>query len=406
MSSSYIESSSSSSDVSSSSLEISSSSYSSSGGGCSQYPLSFTPSDPLNACFATNGKCYKCNPDRGSECGYSWLWNSGFSEGNVGWWYKEVACDGSSVSSSSSGSGGCAPYPLLSTPSDPLNACFVTNGKCYKCNPDRGSECGYSWLWNSGFNEGNVGWWYKEVACGGESEDSDECPDISFSQKKSVLEKDLESSSEDISYEVWKNKTQIFYDALGRRTKADPKVRRYLFAPKGTYDKERNLRFSGSMSFLSKEYIEGYVSVRHKYNMHWDRQPCKCFPSTPLMRNLPISLSFRTIIDTIDYQNDPLLKIHEDKHIAIYNSLGNKNWMESIGIDLCEYKTIEELVAKHCPEMRSIAKSKFEEQLTILINAQNKWDDDDKNNTSHARIDLQERINEMRQDVDNFNCLE
>jgi hypothetical protein len=260
----------------------------------------------------------------------------------------------------------------------------------------------YGWI----SNNAQDGWWWREVSCGGESEDSNGCPVNSFLPKKSVLEKDSEYAKEDISYEVWKSKTQFFYDALGRKTQANPKVRRYLFAPKKIYNNERKSEFSGSMSLLSKEYIEGYVSVRHEYNMQWKKPACECFPSTPLMGNLPISLSLITIIEDIDYQNDTLLKIHEDKHKEIYNSLGNKNWVETMRIDLCENKTREELAAKHCPEMRRIAKSKFEEQLRILVNAQNKWDDDDINNVSTHRIDLQERINDMRQDVETFNCLE
>jgi uncharacterized membrane protein YgcG len=231
VSSSSAESSSSSSDASSSSeAESSSSSSISDSGICPSHPLPSVPQNPLGACFAAGGKCYKCNPARGSECGNSWLWIYNFVPENVGWWYTEIACDGGSVeNSSSSGSGGCAPYPLLSTPSDPLNACFATNGKCYKCNPDRGSECSYSWLWSNGFSEGNVGWWYKEIACEGSS---NKCQDSPFLPKKSVLEKDLEYAKEDVSYEVWKNKTQVFYDALGRRTQANPKVRRYLFLQK------------------------------------------------------------------------------------------------------------------------------------------------------------------------------
>jgi hypothetical protein len=93
------------------------------------------------------------------------------------------------------------------------------SSKCYKCNPDRGSDCGYGWVWSSGFSEGNAGWWYKEVPCGGSS--SDGCPVNSFLPKKGVLEKDSEYAREDVSYEVWKNKTQ-----------AHPETRRYLFAPK------------------------------------------------------------------------------------------------------------------------------------------------------------------------------
>jgi len=226
---------------SSSSKEVSSSSSSSSGGGCSPYPLAYTPANPLTACFSVSGKCYKCNPDRGTECNYGWLWNSGFSAGNVGWWYREVTCDDGSVgSSSSSGSGGCAPYPLLSTPSDPLNACFTTNGKCYKCNPDRGTECSYSWLWNSGFSAGNVGWWYKEIACeGGSSECQDtELGDLPGTDEISFLFK-KQNFDENSTDDIYRNrvpiiKSKAFYDILGRKTELN-KTRRFLVEKSTTY---------------------------------------------------------------------------------------------------------------------------------------------------------------------------
>jgi hypothetical protein len=230
--------------------------------------------------------------------------------------------------------------------------------------------------------------------------------------KKSIFEKDSENSNEYekeyLSSEIWGKNTKFFFDALGRKTGAHPETRRYLFATKKAYEKEPYLGFSGSISLLSKEYIEGYVATKHKYDLTWCTnllEKVECFPSTPLMGDLTISFSFRTMIRDIEYQNDPLLKIHEDKHKEIYNSLGNKDWIETMRIDLCENRTRESMAAKHCPEMRRRAKVKFEEQLRILINAQNKWDDDDKNNVSTYRIDLQERINEMRQDVETFDCL-
>ncbi len=45
-----------------------------------------------------NGKCYKCNPDRGSECNNQWL-NDNASES---YWWLETPCDGSEVVASSS----------------------------------------------------------------------------------------------------------------------------------------------------------------------------------------------------------------------------------------------------------------------------------------------------------------
>ena len=38
------------------------------------------------------------------------------------------------------------------------------------------------------------------------------------------------------------------------------------------------------------------------------------------------------------------------------------------------------------------------------FNAQNEFDDNDTNNVSHARIDLQEKLNEMYQKVNSFDC--
>jgi len=237
-------------------------SSSGSGGGCSPYPLSSTPANPLNACFAINGKFYKCNPDRGSECGNSWLWNGDFNESNVGWWYEEVTSDGSPISSSSSSnSGGCTPYPLLSTPSDPLNACFAINGKCYKCNPDRGSDCGNSWLWNGDFNEGSVGWWYREVACGGESEVSNECQDMDLGDLPGTDEISFlfkkQNSDKNSTDEIYRNrvpiiKSKTFYDLLGRKTELDKNAMRFL-VEKSTVYPYSNFLFKESAEYEINE---------------------------------------------------------------------------------------------------------------------------------------------------------
>jgi hypothetical protein len=70
--------------------------------------------------------------------------------------------------------------------------------KCYNLNPDRGTR--YGWISNNAQDS----WWWREVACGGESEDSNGGPVNSFLPKKGVLEKDSEYAKEDASYEVWK----------------------------------------------------------------------------------------------------------------------------------------------------------------------------------------------------------
>jgi hypothetical protein len=173
-SASSAESSSSSEAISSSSFSgyIGSSSSVSDSGVCLSHPLPSVPQNPLNACFVKNGRCYKCNPARGSECSNDWLWIYGFVPENVGWWYTEIACDGFSSSSSQETSGICkenkrGPDAVYTT-----NDCFSSGldnmepGKCYSLNPDRGTQ--YGWINNNAQDR----WWWRETSCGEEYEDT------------------------------------------------------------------------------------------------------------------------------------------------------------------------------------------------------------------------------------------
>lgn len=209
-------------------------SSSSSGNLCPQHPLASVPASPLSACFSYGGKCYRCNPDRGGDCGNDWLWIYSFNSSNVGWWYEEVDCStGAAAASSSSGVGECPSHPLRHVPSDPLKACFAKNGKCYKCNPDRGGDCGNDWLWMYDFNASNVGWWYTEVDCYDPFDEEDQCPDDATLYKKTIAQVS-EVSEETDSASVLKT-SKVFYDVLGRKTVASPKTKRYLF--------QRNLKY-------------------------------------------------------------------------------------------------------------------------------------------------------------------
>lgn len=205
-------------------------SSSSSGNLCPQHPLASVPASPLSACFSYGGKCYRCNPDRGGDCGNDWLWIYSFNSSNVGWWYEEVDCStGAAAASSSSGVGECPSHPLRHVPSDPLNACFAKNGKCYKCNPDRGGDCGNDWLWMYDFNASNVGWWYTEVDCYDPFEEEGQCPEEFYLQKRAAQsggQRDAESSENSVEL-IPQTK---FYDALGRRITNNPKPRQALYS--------------------------------------------------------------------------------------------------------------------------------------------------------------------------------
>ncbi len=76
---------------------------SSSGGACIAYVGG--ASNHANNCFNTglqnmNGKCYKCNPERGSECSSNWL-NDNASES---YWWVETPCNGSGSGSGTASS--------------------------------------------------------------------------------------------------------------------------------------------------------------------------------------------------------------------------------------------------------------------------------------------------------------
>ena len=204
------------------------SSSSSSGDLCLQYPLASVPANPRSACFSYGGKCYKCNDDRGSECANDWLWIYGFNASNVGWWYTEVDCETGSEKTTEEGIGVCPSHPLNKVPSDPQNACFASNGKCYQCNGDRGSECANDWLWIYDFNASNVGWWYEEVDCYNPNGDDGQCPDGSILQKR-VAKANGNSQIESVDYSIDFLPSQKYFDVLGRKANHSSKQKRALY---------------------------------------------------------------------------------------------------------------------------------------------------------------------------------
>lgn len=232
--------------------------FSSSSGGvlCEAHPFTSVPENPRLACFEVSGKCYKCNDDRGSECANDWLWIYGFNASNVGWWYTEVDCETGSEKTTEEGIGVCPSHPLNKVPSDPQNACFASNGKCYQCNGDRGSECANDWLWIYDFNASNVGWWYEEVDCYNPNGDDGQCPDGSILQK-SVAKANGNSQIESVDYSIDFLPSQKYFDVLGRKTNHSSKQKRAL------YTKTPNLK---NEQFGIDEIEGGSISGKIKGN--------------------------------------------------------------------------------------------------------------------------------------------
>lgn len=92
------------------------------------------------------------------------IWNAGSS--------SSENCNFNVTFNGSSGSGPCIAY--VGGASNHADNCFNTglqnmNGKCYKCNPDRGKDCSNEWLTN---NASDSYWWVETPCVGGGSTSS------------------------------------------------------------------------------------------------------------------------------------------------------------------------------------------------------------------------------------------
>lgn len=205
------------SEGSSSSEEISSSSEY---GLCKSLPFGYIPNDPKSTCFESNGKCYRCNAARRTdECDKDWMWIYPYTPDK--YFFTEIDCE-SGERKDDNRIGQCPGFPLEDVPNHPEEACVAYNGKCYRCNPARGSECAYSWLWTGGsFGTHNIGYYYEQVDCYDPFGDEEEilvdgCADESVLRKVSAREYYHDSDNAVNDYSVVLTKHVKKYDALGR----------------------------------------------------------------------------------------------------------------------------------------------------------------------------------------------
>lgn len=156
------------------------------------------------------GACYSLNPDRGTIYG----WNISRDASDT-WWWRKVDCETGEMADDNR-VGACPGFPLDKVPSNPTASCFAYNGTCYKCNPDRGSECSAEWLWKYSFNYSS--WWYMQIDCNSPfGENVGLRPDGSALYKKSLSE----TSANDYEGEEKQNvfAERFYFDALGRFVK-------------------------------------------------------------------------------------------------------------------------------------------------------------------------------------------
>ena len=241
---------------------------------CQEHPFESVPNNPQGTCFAVNGKCYKCNSARGNDCYNDWLWIYDFNSANIGWWYEEVDCEtGLAEEAPEEFVGQCPVHPLKKVPNDPQNACFAANGKCYKCNSDRGSDCYNDWLWIYEFNSANVGWWYQEVDCDEPFEEEDfdgQCPDEIVLMKRTA-DYDDESSGKDNAYSIDLLNTARYFDALGRGISMAKSTRQIFYKKinRKMQNHNANIQLQQSIEEIFKE-----LNLQHSNRVLLKKKDC------------------------------------------------------------------------------------------------------------------------------------
>jgi transcriptional regulator of heat shock response len=160
---------------------------------------------------------------------------------------------------------------------------------------------------------------------------------------------------------------------------------------------EQNSWLSGSTSFVLKTSIDGFVEAEHYASI--TIQSTEVSSSDSRLSYASVLLILSTEIERVVDQNDPNLIHHENKHVEIYNNFGNKQWNITVPFNSCS--SVEE----QCSEIKEKAWQEIEQQFRLMIQIQNKWDDDDKNNISHDRINEEDKVKGLKEKLEkNYKC--
>lgn len=318
------------------------------------------------------GKCYSLNPERGIQFG--WI-NDNAQDS---WWWMEVPCDGS-VPLIETTSAGCYENRRGPTAIYLPGDCFsggldnMETGKCYALNSDRGAQ--YGWINNNAQDS----YWWVEVPCEvGDSEDEPVCPENGiFFKRNEPLE-----TSED-SVKTLGESVVGLYDALGRKQKHRNVFgkRNAFYARKAHRDRRTVREFFENWS-VSFKTVSGYVEAKTELgfrNVHFD---CVSQTKTIIVADLYMKTPKDSIDKVVDSDDERLLA-HENRHEEIYLLEGNDEWKEKISVNR------NRLTEKNsCYIVKKTFWPVMEKRYRKMLEIQNAWDDEDKNNASHARINI------------------
>lgn len=320
------------------------------------------------------GKCYSLNPDRGIQHG--WI-NDNAQDS---WWWIEVPSDGS-VPVIETTSAGCYENRRGPTAIYLPEDCFsggldnMEYGKCYALNPDRGAQ--YGWI----SNDAQDFWWWVEVPCETETPDSDDefvCPENGIFFKRNEPLETSEDSIEFLDESVF-----VLYDALGRKQKSRDvfEKKKAIYARKANRKGRLVREFFGNWS-VSFKTVSGYVEAKTELglkNVHFD---CVSQTKTIIVANLYMKTPKDSIHKVVDSDDERLLA-HENRHEEIYLLKGNDEWEERISVNS------NRLTEKNsCYMVKKTFWPVMEKRYRKMLKMQNAWDDEDKNNVSHARLNI------------------
>lgn len=218
-----------------------------------------------------------------------------------------------------------------------------------------------------------------EVPCeAGDSDDELVCPEngIFFKRNESL------ESSED-SMKFLDESIVGLYDALGRKQKQRNVFgKRNAFYARKAHQKERSVReFFGNWC-VSFKTVSGYVEAKTELgfkNVHFG---CVSQTKTIIVANLYMKTPKDSIDKVVDSDDERLLA-HENRHEEIYLLEGNDEWEEKISVNS------NRLTEKNsCYMVKKTFWPVMEKRYRKMLKMQNAWDAEDKNNVSHARINI------------------
>lgn len=247
----------------------------------------------------------------------------------------------------------------------------MEEGKCYSLNPDRGTQ--YGWI----SNDAQDSWWWVKTPC--EDNETDEtCPEGSILSKHSSTDSTIDESFQN-STEKQPLQVKVYYDALGRMISHSMtfNTKKLLFIRQQQIKQNDPVLSDYTANFLMKT-IDGFVDADHAVEIQITAIDESI--SDPQMNIVSFNYELITKIVRIVDQHEPLLIRHEQKHKEIYDTYGNRSWKDWLLVNQCHSKKFI------CKKIKSQILPDIQNQIHTMIQYQNDWDDEDKNNVSDARL--------------------